>query len=94
MAHDFGPTALPYQDGISYFPTSDAPEIQRGAMREVVSSLDLLLKDCPNGRKGGWIAMGTGIVAAMWPIGSEIDLQYGFHSRSRVLASNETLGRT
>ena len=76
MRHDFFASALPFPNG-RYLDTI-SPKTQKDNWGVILAALDALQHDCIAGQKmGGWVAIGEGIIAAMWPSGSFMDKRYG-----------------
>ena len=78
MRDDFFPSALPFPDG-RYLDPGAQPS-QKDTFHAILAGLDALQLSCISRQKtGGWMTIGENIVAAIWPVGSVIDGQYGMN---------------
>ncbi|KAL6714444.1 hypothetical protein ACLMJK_007868 [Lecanora helva] len=79
MRHDYFPTALPYPDGRYLNPKSLGKQNARWG--EILLALNVVQSKCVSQNKmGGWILIGEGIVASLWPAGSGVDENYGYNA--------------
>lgn len=80
MARDFPPISLPERDGSS-LNINQAKKVQQATWNEILTSLDDVQLHCVNKKMAGWTQIQGGIIAAYWPVGSQMDMKYGLDVR-------------